>query len=207
MFARLQRGQRLLDRTFVPAFRPQPAAIGPDQQLAAQLLRLGMRDHRQQGRGLLLRQRVVQGFQQRPVGRGSFTLRLPALHEYVHDAPAHAQRLHADLFGQIDVYDLGVAAVQHIQPGADHICLAAAAADGAHVLAQGVDDHLRAHLARHRAAHRDDGGQGHVLAGVEQLAEGAVDRFHEGWLGVGGESDAGAADKGRERGPGSAALR
>ena len=111
-------------------------------------------------------------------------VRLPAVERHVHDAAAHLNFVLIEVAGQIDLHDprgSGLRCgrlVQNRIRAAEHLALAAPAADGAERLAIGRHDHLGADLARHRAARPNDRRQHERLSVRKNLFGAFPQVFH-----------------------------
>src|SRR5712691_9254273 len=89
---------------------------------------------------------------------------MPGLHKHIENAAAHPLALHGNLFREIDLHHSWTPRINNVKRGPPYIGLAAPAANGAADLAATLHQHLRPHLARHRASAPDNGSDRRRLA-------------------------------------------
>src|SRR6266851_7757051 len=102
----------------------------------------------------------------------------PGLHKHIEDAAAHPLALHGNLFREFDLHHSWTPRINDVERGAPYISLAAPAANGAADLAATLYEHLRSHLARHRAFAPDDSSNRRRLARLHMLDEFFVQILH-----------------------------
>jgi hypothetical protein len=110
----------------------------------------------------------VRGGVVEPAGNLKIEPRLPDIDEHVHDSAAGSDFLLIEVSGEIDFGETRPLPFVEQEPRfAEYFGFAASAADRAE-LAVGTDDHLRANLARRRAADIDHGCEGELGAGFQR---------------------------------------